>query len=144
MTKPLRTQFVVADGARARWVVRSEVADDFTTVKELHAHDKAHGGPQGVVFEGSSGQRFSTEERDDAVRAHRSEFDRQVADVINDEVRRGEISRLAIVAPDHALAAIVHGLSGPARAVLAKTLAKDLTKTPDHELIEWLRPLEIG
>ena len=50
--------------------------------------------------------------------------------------------RLAIVAPARVLAQIVRRLSPAAHAKLAKTLARDLTKTPDHKLKAWLKPLE--
>ncbi len=85
MTKPLRTQFVIADGSRARWVVRSDHADDFVTVKELEAEGRPKGYPQGVAFESSAGQRFSVEEKDSAVREHRIRFAERVAETINTE-----------------------------------------------------------
>ncbi|MDR3508265.1 MAG: host attachment protein [Caulobacteraceae bacterium] len=142
MTKPLRTEFIIADGGRARWVKRSDHADDFVTVKEITAEHHHTGGPQGVVFEASSGQRFSVEERDEAVKAHHMVFARSVGDAINAEAAAGILARLALVAPSHVLAAITEHLTTGARAHLAKTLAKDLGKTPDHELGTWLRPLE--
>jgi protein required for attachment to host cells len=144
MTKHLRFQFIVADGARARWVRRSENADDFVTTKETKAEPHAPGHPQGVVFEGSSGRRFSVEERQGAVREHREAFAREVADTISAEVVEGAFERLIIVAPARTLAAIRRRLSGAAKALLGKTLAKDLSKTPDHELGTWLRPLELA
>src|ERR1700679_3293982 len=103
----LKLQFVVADGARARWVRRSAIADDFVTSKETKAERQSRGEPQGVVFEGTSGRRFTVEERRGAVREHREAFAR-------------------------------------ASAKLVKTLAKDLSKIPDHALGAWLRPLELA
>lgn len=144
MPKPLRTRFVIADGARARWVRRSDTADDFTTVRELHARPAENGAPQGVVFASAHGQRFSVEERDSAVRMHRLRFAQDVADAINVEVAHGELDRLALVAPPRVLSAIRQRLSTAASARLAHTLAKDLTKTPDHELGAWLRRLELA
>ena len=143
MTAHLKIQFVVADGARARWVKRSEVADDFVTVRELHAEHKAGGHPQGVVF-GSEGQRFSVQEGDAAVKKHHEAFARQVADTLNHEAAAGAFERLAIVAPAHTLTAIAEHLNTGAKAKLVNTLAKDLSKTPDHELGQWLRHLELG
>jgi protein required for attachment to host cells len=143
MIKPLNTQFVIADGSRARWVVRSETADDFVTIRELAASAHAVGHPQGVVFEGSSGQRFSVEEGGDAVKKHRAAFAGEIAEAINADVLKNGIDRLAVVAPARTLSAIRDGLSAAASAKLAKTLAKDLTKTPDHELGAWLRRLEM-
>jgi len=130
MLKPLRTRFVIADGARARWVRRSEGVDDFTTTREIAAAERPAGAPGGVVFE-SGGQRFNIEPRQSAAEAS-----------INAEAE--DFDRLAVVAPARVLNAIRDGLSAAAGAKLARTLAKDLTKTPDHELGAWLRPLERG
>ena len=144
MIKPLRTQFVIADAAHARWVKHSEKADDFVTVDVLKAEDRPHGSPQGVVFEGSSGRRFTVEEADEARRAHHDAFAVLVAERINLEAAQGGFERLAVVAPARTLSAIEHHLSAEASAKLTRRLAKDLVKTPDHELGLWLRPLERG
>jgi protein required for attachment to host cells len=144
MTKALRTEFVIVDGARARWVTRSELADDFVTRRELKAPAAPAGHPQGVVFEGASGRRFTVERRNAGVQADRTRFAREVADAINAETGAGRLGRLALVARPRTLNAISKCLSGEAKARLAITLAKDLTKTPDHELGRWLRPLEQG
>ena len=144
MTAHLRIQFIVADGARARWVRRSENADDFVTSKETKAEGRASGHPQGVVFEGTSGRRFTVEESQGAVRQHREAFARDVADAINAEAAQGAFERLAIIAPARTLSAITDHLTKVASALLVKTLAKDLSKTPDHEIGAWLRPLELG
>jgi protein required for attachment to host cells len=143
MTAHLKIQFVVADGARARWVTRSETADDFKTTKEMHASHREGGHPQGVVF-GSDGQRFSVEEGDAAVKKHHEAFAREVADALNAEAGKDGFERLALVAPSHTLNAIAEHLNTATKARLVKTLAKDLSKTPDHELGAWLRHLELG
>jgi len=139
-----KLQFVVADGARARWVRRSAIADDFVTSKETKAERQAGDEPQGVVFEGTSGRRFTVEERRGAARKHREAFAREVADTLNAEAVAGEFERLAIVAPTRTLSAITQHLSVVANAKLVTTLAKDLSKTPDHALGAWLRPLELA
>jgi protein required for attachment to host cells len=145
MTAHLKIQFVVADGSRARWVRRSEeAADDFTTTREMKAEHREAGHPQGVVFESFGSQRFSVEEADEAVRRHREVFARAVAEEINTEATRNAFERLAIVAPSHTLAAITEHLNAAAKTRLVHTLAKDLGKTPDHELGGWLRHLELG
>jgi protein required for attachment to host cells len=140
----LKTQFVIADGSRARWVNRSDRADDFVTSMELKAEHVHHGEPTGVVFESSSGQRFNLEERSQAERRHHIRFAEDVAESINAAAAKGELSRLAIVAGPRMLNAISQRLSVKAKAKLASTLPKDLTKTPDHELGRWLKPLEFG
>jgi protein required for attachment to host cells len=144
MTRDLRTDFLIVDNARARWVRRSETADDdFVTVDELHADPLPPIHPQGVVFE-SGGGRFSVEQNRGAVQNRRYGFARKVAETINARVARGELERLSIVAPARTLQAIRRELTPQACAKLANVLAKDLTKTPDHDLKAWLNPLGFG
>jgi protein required for attachment to host cells len=144
MTKPLRTQFIVADGARARWVERSQDADDFVTVSELKANAHAHGHPEGVVFEGVTGGRFTVERRGaSAAERDRDHFARAVAEVINASVAHDGAERLVLVAPARLLHDIRAHLSKSSDARLASTLAKDLTHARDHELGAWLRPFEL-
>jgi protein required for attachment to host cells len=143
MPRSLKTQFIIADAAHARWVCRSGHAHDFVTTKEVHAEAKAKPTPSGVAFESSASQRFNIEPRDEAVRAHKNRFAHEIADAINAEAANGHFDRLAVVAPARVLQAISERLNTAASAKLAKTLAKDLTKTPDHELGTWLRGLEL-
>ena len=144
MVHPLRTQFVIADAGHARWVVRSEAAEsDFVTVDQRQAPLKPRRSPQGAAFD-SSGQRYNIEERSDAAREHRFRFAHEVADAINAQAAGGGLNRLVIVAPARMLSAIRRDLSPQARAKLAGSLAKDLCKTPDHELKGWLQALERG
>ncbi len=144
MIKPLRTQFVVADAGRARWVQRSDAADDFVTTASFEAEAAPASSPQGAVFEGSTGRAFNIEESHDAARQHHDRFAVDVAGRINAEAAADAFDRLALVAPTHFLSAIEHHLTPVAKAKLVKTLSKDLSKVPDHELGTWLRPLERG
>jgi protein required for attachment to host cells len=143
MPKPLRTQFVIADAGRARWVRRSESGRDFETTREIKAERPAGDvEDSGVVFEGSSGRPAALRDPQDAVRKARDQFAAEIAAELEAQARRGEFQRLAVVAPSHTLEAIRRRLAGPAAEALAGSLAKDLTKTPDHELKTWLEPLE--
>jgi len=142
MSHPPRIQFVVADGQRARWVSRR--GDDFATATEQAAEPAAPRHPQGVVFEARSGQRFSVEERNAAVRQRKERFAEDLAARINDAAAREAYERLVLVAPARMLSAIEQRLSPAARSRLVGRLAKDLTKTPDHELKAWLQSLELG
>ena len=143
MTSHLKIQFVIADGARARWIRRSENADDFVTSKETTAKSHSSGHPEGAVSEGTMGRRSIVEKSQGPAGEHREAFAREVADMINAEAAQGAFDRLAIVAPARTLSAITHHLTKVASALLVKTLAKDLSKTPDHEIGAWLRPLEL-
>ncbi len=59
--------------------------------------------------------------------------------------RRIEFNELVVVAPAHMLSELLDGLDLPANVKLLGNLAKDLVKTPDHELWphlkEWVRPV---
>ena len=142
--RPLKTSFVIADGARARWVKHSDSADDFVTVRELSVAHPHHGHPQGAALEASSAQHFEVEAKHGTVQQQRVRFAEDVAAAINEEAMAGSLDRLAVVAPARILAAIRQRLCAEANARLARTLSKDLTKTPDHELGHWLRPLARG
>ena len=121
MTKPLRIEFVVADGDHARWVRRAETADDFVTVREIKAH--AHSG----------GHAHGDHDH------HAAAFARTVADAINAEAQAGREDRLALVAPARMMGALRADLSGPARALVVHEIDKDLTKVGNHDLDAWLR-----
>jgi protein required for attachment to host cells len=95
-----------------------------------------------VAFEASSGRPSNIQERWTATRHRREAFAAQVAEAINAQATQGDADRLSLVAPARVLNAIERGLTAAARAKLSKTLAKDLTKVPDHELKSWLEPLE--
>ncbi len=141
MSKPLRTQFVIADAARARWVRRSDNGEDFVTIKELKAD---RGEPKAPVapLAGSGGRRTGLREARAAARHKRERFAAEVSHVLDQEAASGAYLRLAVVAPARTLSAICNHLSITARARLAASLSKDLTKVADHELAHWLTPLE--
>lgn len=128
MTAHLKILFVIADGVHARWVSRShEGSEDFHTVRELRAAHPAAG-----------------HESNEAVRRAHDSFGREVAEALNAAANHGEFEKLALVAPSQVLTAITAHLNPKAKADLVHSLAKDLIKTPDHELGAWLRTLELG
>lgn len=139
----LRTDFLLADNAHARWVRRSDSADDFVTVRELHAEPAAPAHPLGVVFE-SGGARFNVEEKRGAVDRRRYRFAETVAQAVNAKAAEGDLHRLCLVAPARTLAAIRRHLTPAAETRLAHVLTKDLIKTPDHRLGDWLKALELN
>jgi protein required for attachment to host cells len=142
MPPALRTEFLVADNAHARWVRRSTGGADFATVQELHADPAPPAEPQGVVFE-SGGGRFNVEEGRRAVERRRYRFSGVLAEAINARAAKDEFDRLCLVAPARTLAEIRRQLTPEASRKLVHTLAKDLTKTPDHALRTWLGALEL-
>jgi protein required for attachment to host cells len=144
MTKPLKTHFVLADGAHARWVERSHDADDFVTIRELKGEAHYRGAPTGVSFDSHSGRPSNIEPRTSQASHERDRFAAEVAEAINAQAVDATYDRLSIVAPARVLAAIKKHLTGAASRKLGKTIAKDLTKVPDHQLKAWLRPLELA
>ena len=143
MTKPLKTQFVIADGSRARWVHRTE-ANDFVTERELNAGHGGHKSGGSVSVHAPSGHTFRVDQRTSAAREVRVRFAHEVADAISAQAAQGAFDRLALVAPPRILSAIRDRMSVGASAKLARTLAKDLTKAPDHELGAWLGALDFA
>jgi protein required for attachment to host cells len=138
----LRTDVLLADNGHARWVRRSGPAHAFVTVQEMHAQPRPRPHPQGVAFE-SGGGRFNIEEKPRAVEGRRSRFAQTLAAEINARAARGELGRLCVAAPPRTLAAIRRQLSPEAAARLVRVLAKNLTKTPDQDLQDWLRDLDL-
>jgi protein required for attachment to host cells len=144
MTKPLRTQFVVLDGARARWIRRSDASRDLVTENEMKAEPyPAPTSREGMVFQSGGPGRHAVEERVGPAERSREAFVERVAEALNAQAEQGAYERLAIVAPSRTLNALTAALSPTARSRLSNTLAKDLTKAPDHELGRWLRPMEL-
>lgn len=141
MSHPPKTQFLIADGARARWIVRR--ASDFVTLREQAARPRRREHPQGVVFSSAAGQRFNIEARDDSARRDKARFAEEIAAAINAHDAAGGFDRLVIVAPARVLAVIADHLTTSARGKFIGSLAKDLTKVPDHELAAWLHALEL-
>ena len=122
---------------------RSEAANDFVTVQELHVQPAARPHPQGVAFE-SGGGRFNIEEKHGAVEQHRYRFAGTLAEELNAKAAKGDLQRFCLVAPARTLAAIRRQLTPAVETKLAHVLAKDLIKTPDHKLRDWLQDLELN
>ena len=137
------TDFLLADNAHARWVRRSDGGEDFVTVEERAVPPAPAPHPQGVAFE-SGGGRFNIEEKRGAVAKHRYRFAELLAEEINAKAAEGDLERLCLVAPPRLLAAIRRQLTPAAETRIAHVLAKDLVKTPDHKLADWLQKLELN
>lgn len=139
----LKTQFMVADGSRSRWVERSAATGDLVTIEETEAEaGKPKRGPPGVVFDGATGRGAGVRERSDFVERNRERFAKALAGELNARAAKGTLDRLVVVAPSRTLRAILSGMSEQAQERLKGALAKDLTKTPDHELVRWLGHFE--
>jgi protein required for attachment to host cells len=131
MTDPHQTQFVIADGGHARWVVRAG-QDSYVTTAELTASYRTAEPPEAKSFA-----------RGSAAGRGEEDFAKTLAAEINARATPGGFERLVLVAPAPFLSDLRGRLSTSAAAKLAHTLAKDLANTPDHQLASWLDGLEL-
>lgn len=136
MTYLPQTQFVIADGGHARWVVRAG-ADKYVTTTEQTASFRTPEPPEARSYASGAGAAANPGSRGE------EDFAKELADAINARAKPGGIERLVLVAPASFLSDVRERLSTSAADKLAHTLAKDLTNTPDHELAAWLESLEL-
>nr|WP_294560145.1 host attachment protein [uncultured Rhodopila sp.] len=133
---------IVADGEHARAVTPSVSQGQFRTVfrfDSVTAHKASRDlGTErlGRVHESASTTRHSITPRLDPHTAAKHDFMREVAKQV--AVHVDEFDRLVLVAPDHALHDLLEALGELSIAKIAGTLAKDLTKTADHDLMSHL------
>ena len=128
MSKQDTTWYVVADGGKARILVR----DDRGGLRTRHSFD-AHG-KSGAVEDADSDVSQLKAPKSDPKDQAEGRFAGAVADYLNEAVRRGEAPALAIAAPAQVLHGIREGLSKEAAGKVGKTLTKDYTNTADAEL----------
>lgn len=143
--------FVIADGGHARFVMPASdnalhtvEAVNSTTVHK-HDRDLVSDRP-GRSFESGTTGRHAYTPRTDPHELAKDQFTRAVARRVNEDSAASVFNELVIVAPAHVLSELTDGLDAPTRAKLLGSLAKDLVKTPDHELWphlkEWVRPVQ--
>jgi protein required for attachment to host cells len=140
----LRARYLIASGARARWIEYKGGRADPVTVAEIEPERRySPHGPAHVAFESVGGMRHGPDAR--AIAARRlDEFARQLAEDIEQRVAAGEMQRLGIVAPARLLKAIREHLGSRSRAMLAFQLARDLTKHPNHTVHGWLSSADLA
>jgi len=131
---------VIADGGRARIVVRAAHDRGFETIRSFdaaaaHQSSAALGSERpGRTGERASGLRHAIEPRADRHQQAKEVFAELVADTINQAAGRGEFLSFVLIAPTRLLPTIRDGLDARARDMLVGSLAKDLTKVPDGDL----------
>jgi protein required for attachment to host cells len=146
MSRPLNLIFLIADGAHARLVARTETGD-FAAFKELNDHgglkhmrDVVRRSPAGRSVESVGGARHAVGPEDVLIEAKET-FARSAAEEACRQVRDRRAGGLILVAPARLLPVLRHAAEGKVPVVAA--LAKDLTKTPADKLHSWLTPLEL-
>ena len=61
-----------------------------------------------------------------------------LADRLDERLAAGAFDRVILVAPPHALGVLRGAISDKVKGAVAGEVAKDLTKTPDHDLASHL------
>jgi protein required for attachment to host cells len=141
--KKTKLWYVIADGGRARFVARDDDGA-FRTVQsfvstELHARSSDLGRDRPArVMESATPGRSAIEPRRDLKEAAKEDFIGIVAEEIEAGHGRGQFDKLVLVAPAGVLTELKNALSKPIAKLVASDLQKDLTKVPDHDLVEHL------
>ena len=141
--------FVIADGGHVRFVKPASdnaphtiEAIDATTVHKK-SHDLVSDRP-GRVHESSGVVRHAIAPRHDPHELAKTHFAHFIGERLNTDNTAGAFEELILVAPAQIMAEIRDKLDTLTAAKVVGTLAKDLTKVPDHELYphltEWLPP----
>jgi protein required for attachment to host cells len=135
--------YVIADGGRARFVMRDEKGAYRTVLSfvasELHERSRDLGLDRPArVKESATPERHAIEPRRDLKEAAKEEFVKLVAGQLDAEHERGQFDQLVLVAPPGVLTELKNNLSKPIARLVADNLQKDLTKVPDHDLTDHL------
>jgi len=146
MPRHRKITFALADGSRARFVERSPDTGHFVTVQEIDGADRlrearawAKSHPPGRSFESGGSLRHGVG-KEDPYRQTKAEFAAEVAEALSRRALESE--GVVLVAPARILGELRKHLDP--RTKVLNALAKDLGKTPDHELHEWLDSLELA
>lgn len=143
--KKAKLWYAIADGGRARFVERDENGA-FRTVAnfestDLHARTRDLGTGRPTRVQDSAGPgRHAVEPRHDLKEQAKEDFVKLVAGALAAEHGRGQFDQLMLVAPPGVLTELKQKLAKPIADIVVSDLQKDLTKVPDHDLIEHLAP----
>ena len=141
--KKMKLWYVIADGGRARFVARDDNGVFRTVLSfvaaDLHKRSSDLGRDRPArVKESAAPARHAIEPRRDLHEAAKEEFVKLVAEQLDGEHERGQFDKLVLVAPPGVLTELKKALSKPIAKLVANDLQKDLTKIPDHDLVEHL------
>jgi protein required for attachment to host cells len=135
--------YVLADGARARFVEHREVPPRFATIDEMDARDELQrlrrelrSSPRARNQQSGSPGLQHTIGREAPIREAKEAFASAVAERAKSLVQDGGYEGVVVAAPDRLLASL-SGRLEEARITTA-AINRDLTKTPDSALGAWL------
>ncbi len=136
--------FLIADGEHARFVgadadnvLRTERSFDSARA-HLASHDLGSDRP-GRSFESATPGSHGVAPRHDPHQLEKAKFAHFVAGELAIHAGEAAFDRLVLVAPSHCLREIEDALDPRTAVMVIGRLAKDLVKTPDHELSPHLR-----
>ncbi len=127
MSEKSGTWYVVADGGKARVLVRGEKG-----LRAVRTFDASGRGD--AVEDAESGTSQLKAPKADPKDQAEMRFARAVAEFLNEAVRTGQASSLVIAASARVLHELRAGLNKAAEGVVEKTMSKDLTNIPDAQL----------
>ena len=143
--KPTRTWILIADGARARILENDGPGHGLHAVNGLVFHGD-HASTHEIVSDRAGRSHSSVGPGRSAIEAHsdphrelKKTFAHTLADALAHGLAQKSYDRLVIVAPPSALGDLRAALPEAVRAKVTGEIAKDLTKTPNGELVEHLQ-----
>ena len=145
--KPIRTWIVVADGARARFLLNEGPGKGLTLalpdgLSVPHPPTREIGAARpGRVFESADSSRHAMEPRADWHRFEKQQFARGVARIIDRAAGERSFDRLVLIAPPKTLGDLRAALGQASRDAIHTDVAKDLTKVPIQELPSYLEDI---
>jgi protein required for attachment to host cells len=149
LPKHQKLLIVVADGEHARFIRSGpgHALHTETSIDSLSAHKRSaelKTDHPGASFHTGSSAHHALAPRHDPHALEKKRFAHLIADQLNAGAARSEFGELLIAAPAHTLVEIRGELDTETAAKIVGTIAKDLVKTPDHELWPhvrgWVRP----
>jgi protein required for attachment to host cells len=140
--------FLLADGAHARFVEQTPETGAYVTVRSMDGSERIETlrAEQRDEAPGRTHESFGYGShavgREDAYRRAKAAFAADVAKTLNHMLAQGDFDGVVLVAPARLRKTLRAGMTS--RTAVVRELAKDLTKTPDHELGGWLNPLALA
>jgi protein required for attachment to host cells len=145
--KPHRTWIVIADSGRGRVLEHIDGGRGAHPVAGLAfeadlppTHDIVTD-RRSRAFEKGNPTRHAIEPKTDPREQLKRQHLAALADALDARLAAGAFDRLVLVAPPHALGVLRDCLTDKLRSAVKGELAKDLTRTPDHELAGHLEPV---
>jgi protein required for attachment to host cells len=142
------TWIVIADGGRARIVIRRGSRSHYATLREIvsaSTHSPSHNlgaDRPGRAHESATTARHAMEPRTDPHEQAKLEFAREIAAVLNETGASNEFDRIVLVAQPQVAAALRARLAETVRRKIVGEIPKDLTKVPDHQLASHFEEIE--